>query len=92
MFPTEAGLIQRWTTEILERAQFDSQRRQNRAAKENKILEEKEDIVGAQVTMALTLVHMQGPLFLYLIGACLSLGVFLGEISVSFCHLDTSWL
>ncbi|XP_063875823.1 ionotropic receptor 21a-like [Scylla paramamosain] len=90
----EAGLIQRWTTEVLERAQFDSQRRQNRAAKENNIPEEEEVIAGAHVTMALTLVHMQGPLFLFLIGACLSLAVFLGEISVSFCHLDrgTIWL
>ncbi|MPC95554.1 hypothetical protein E2C01_090771 [Portunus trituberculatus] len=89
-----AGLIQRWTTRVLERAQFDSQRRQNRADKENNIPEEEEATVGTQVTMALTLVHMQGPLFLYLIGASLSLGVFLGEISVSICYLDRgiSWL
>lgn len=34
-------------------------------------------------TKALTLIHMQGPLFLFLVGAFLSFSVFIGENSVS---------
>lgn len=87
----QAGLIERWTVEVLERAQFNSQRRQRKVAKENIMSTEEEDAAGTQkVTMALTVIHMQGPLFLYLVGVCLSFAVFLGEISVTLCHLDRS--
>lgn len=68
-------------------AQFNSQRRQ-RQGEESGISMEKGEGAGDQATvaMALTTVHMQGPLFLYLTGALLSLAVFLAEITATLCH------
>ena len=87
----QAGLIERWTVDVLERAQFNSQRRQNNVTKKNNSSPDKEDTAGGQkANMALTLIHMQGPLFLYIVGACLSLCVFLSEIGLAFYYLDHS--
>ncbi|XP_050733474.1 uncharacterized protein LOC127007030 [Eriocheir sinensis] len=83
-----AGLIGRWTTEILERAQFNSQQRQRQVAEESSVSTEKDESAGDRVNRALTLVHMQGPLFLFLAGTLLSLAAFLGEITVTLCHMD----
>lgn len=55
-------------------------------AEERSVSTEKGEATGDKVTMALTLVHMQGPLFLYLLGALLSLAAFLGETTVALCQ------
>ncbi|XP_063875872.1 uncharacterized protein LOC135108640 isoform X2 [Scylla paramamosain] len=74
------GLIEKWTTLVLEKAGFDSRQRQSKTEESSSESLQDTD----KVTMALTLVHMQGPLFLFIAGALLSLAVFLGENAVKF--------
>ncbi|XP_050733479.1 uncharacterized protein LOC127007033 isoform X3 [Eriocheir sinensis] len=82
-----AGLIERWTTEVLQKAQFDTQRRLWKEADGSDEFLNEQDASNRNILMALSLVHMQGPLFLYFAGALLSLAVFCSENAASFCHL-----
>ncbi|MPD06971.1 hypothetical protein E2C01_102810 [Portunus trituberculatus] len=83
-----AGLIEKWTKEILERTQFDSRQRMNTVTDAEDTYSEDQDVEIHQVTTkALTLIHMQSPLFLFVAGAFLSFGVFIGES----CFALSSW-
>ncbi|XP_050733482.1 uncharacterized protein LOC127007033 isoform X4 [Eriocheir sinensis] len=79
-----AGLIERWTTEVLQKAQFDTQRRLWKEADGSDEFLNEQDASNRNILMALSLVHMQGPLFLYFAGAFLSLAVFCSENAASF--------
>ncbi|KAG0719945.1 hypothetical protein GWK47_049449 [Chionoecetes opilio] len=77
----EAGMIGKWTVDVLERAQFDSRQRLRVAAEADSSPTQNQDSVQKNRVprKALTVVHMQGPLFLFVAGAFFSLAAFLGE-------------
>lgn len=70
IFLLQAGLIRKWTADVMRKA-----RRKNK--KEPVMEYEKENEEGA--ILALTLVHMQGPLLLYLASIVVSFIAFLSE-------------
>ncbi|KAG0700927.1 hypothetical protein GWK47_025433 [Chionoecetes opilio] len=80
-----AGLIGKWTVDVLERVQFDSRQRLRAAAAADSSPTKKQDSIqkNRDPRKALTIVHMQGPLFLFVAGAFLSFAAFLGENSYS---------
>lgn len=71
----QAGLIRKWTTDVMAMKKREIRNRLKSEVKEKQ--EEREE-----GTLALTLIHMQGPFFLYLAGIILSSLAIFSEILV----------
>ncbi|XP_069982151.1 uncharacterized protein [Penaeus vannamei] len=78
----EAGLYEKWENDMLEMARRESRERQRRQQKEQPQDEEEADGSDGGI-QALTLVHMQGPLMLLLLGLLLGALAFLLEMVTS---------
>ncbi|XP_063875878.1 ionotropic receptor 21a-like [Scylla paramamosain] len=75
----EAGLIRKWTTDVMA-----MKKREIKKRKKSEINEKQEE--RKKGTLALTLIHMQGPFFLYLAGIILSFLAFLFETVLVFSN------
>ncbi|XP_037782482.1 ionotropic receptor 93a-like [Penaeus monodon] len=78
----EAGLYGKWESDMLEMARRESRQRQRRQQRERPQDEEEEAEGSDGGIQALTLVHMQGPLMLLLLGLLLGALAFLLEVVV----------
>ncbi|MPC28839.1 hypothetical protein E2C01_022050 [Portunus trituberculatus] len=76
-FALQAGLIRKWTTDVMAMKKSEIKNRINSEVKAKQ--EEKEE-----ETLALTLIHIQGPFFLYLTGIILSFLAIFSEIMLVF--------
>ncbi|MPC79814.1 hypothetical protein E2C01_074360 [Portunus trituberculatus] len=78
----QAGLIEKWGSDVMDEIRSDSRKKQRK---------EKSDGVKKVegIVKPLTIVHMQGPLFLFLIFIIVSFGAFLTEMSVGVWHQRT---
>ncbi|XP_047482680.1 uncharacterized protein LOC125034746 [Penaeus chinensis] len=79
----EAGLYEKWESDMLEMARRESRERQRRQQRERPQDEEEEAEGSEGGIQALTLVHMQGPLMLLLLGLLLGALAFLLEMLTS---------
>ncbi|XP_063584656.1 glutamate receptor-like [Penaeus indicus] len=82
----EAGLYEKWSEDMLERARVEARRRQKRKLQELRL--DEEDVEGeveesARKTKPLTVVHLQGPLIILLLGLLLGGTVFALEVFVA---------
>ncbi|XP_066969153.1 ionotropic receptor 93a-like [Macrobrachium rosenbergii] len=87
----EAGLYEKWSADFMAQARKESQERQLQSAAEGKSPEEAADgadqeTSGNSVVVALTIVHMQGPLMLVLLGLVMSSVLFALEMTVFCCR------
>ncbi|XP_037781894.1 uncharacterized protein LOC119578371 [Penaeus monodon] len=80
----EAGLYEKWSEDMLERARVEARRRQKRKLQELRLDEEDVEVEeSARKTKPLTVVHLQGPLILLLLGLLLGGTVFALEAFVA---------
>ncbi|ROT79299.1 Variant Ionotropic Glutamate Receptor [Penaeus vannamei] len=80
----EAGLYEKWSEDMLRRARAEARRRQKRKLQELRLDEEDvEAEESTRKTKPLTVVHLQGPLILLLLGLLLGGAVFVLEAFVS---------
>ncbi|KAK7074313.1 hypothetical protein SK128_025051 [Halocaridina rubra] len=84
-----AGLITKWTDDILKEARLDSRKKQLRSTKEvaEEATKKAEMPFAGGAIMALTLTHMQGPFFLLLLGLLLSSVIFITECLIYRCSI-----
>lgn len=75
----QAGLIKKWTKDVMRKA------RQGILKTKKEPLMEYEEENTEGVILALTLVHMQGPLMLYLVSIIVSIIAFLSENLLTAC-------
>ncbi|XP_047483147.1 uncharacterized protein LOC125035052 [Penaeus chinensis] len=83
---TQAGLYEKWSEDMLERARVEARRRQKRKLQELRLDEEDVGVEveeSARKTKPLTVVHLQGPLILLLLGLLLGGTVFALEVLVA---------
>lgn len=85
-FSFQAGLILKWTHDVVQDLTFNIRCCKGSEHMES-ITQLKEENTSENEggTVPLTIVHMQGPLFLFLAGAFFAVSVFLGENSVMLC-------
>ncbi|XP_069982149.1 ionotropic receptor 21a-like [Penaeus vannamei] len=79
----EAGLYDKWGDDMLVLAQRESRERQRRRRERGEVMEEEQEEESSNKIKALSIVHMQGPLMLLLLG--LVLGTFTFVIEVTPC-------
>ncbi|XP_069999969.1 ionotropic receptor 21a isoform X2 [Penaeus vannamei] len=83
----EAGLYEQWSHNLLNEARRESSRKQReeqaKKQEEGNGEEEETDSSGSGRAKALTIVHMQGPLMLLLLGLCAAAFVFVVECVVA---------
>ncbi|XP_068247429.1 ionotropic receptor 93a-like [Palaemon carinicauda] len=81
----EAGLYEHWSEQLIEETKSETRRRL-REKQEMMTLEGKTDLQTdtEKTTMALTLVHVQGPLMLLVIGHSLAIVAFASEYAMSY--------
>ncbi|XP_068243634.1 ionotropic receptor 21a-like [Palaemon carinicauda] len=82
----EAGLYEKWSSDFMAQARKESQERQMQKAaqmtpEEGADTADQENSGDSKVT-ALTIVHMQGPLMLLLLGLIIALVIFAGEMAI----------
>ncbi|XP_069957204.1 ionotropic receptor 21a-like [Cherax quadricarinatus] len=82
----DAGLINKWTSDAREKARLEAlQKMKEKHVGDVQHLGGGVLDVPARATMALTLVHLQGPLFLLLLGLLISAASFILEVLLGAC-------